>query len=88
MTHIANQVFLFVGKYTRNSYVSGGLTNEHNMSVQSTSYLGIMVSVICLFFVSALQLLEIGCKINYFHDNNKKIRQKVNFARLARMVEK
>ena len=58
MTHFANLVFWFVGKCSRNSYVSGGLTNEHNMSVQSASYLGIWVSVIYSFFVLALLLLK------------------------------
>jgi hypothetical protein len=59
MTHIANMVFLYVGKYTRNIYVSGELTDEHNMSVQSFLSHGIMVSMICSDFVLPLLLIEI-----------------------------
>jgi len=78
MTHFANPVLLYVGKYTRNSYVSGALTDEHNIPVQSSSSFGIMVSTICSFFVSALQLFEIRLQ-NYIFNfeiakkNSKKI---------------
>ena len=76
MTHFAKLVFLYVGKYTRNSYVSGALTNEHNMSVQSLSSSGIMVSMICSFFVSALLLFEIRLQNYIFYFEIAKINSK------------
>lgn len=76
MAHIANQVFLYLGKYTRNSYVSGGLNDEHSIPVQNSLCPGTMVSTICSFFVLALLLLKIGCKINICIWINKEIIQK------------
>ena len=40
----ANLLVLNIGKYTRYKCVSGGLTNKHNLSVQSLLHLGMTVS--------------------------------------------
>ena len=83
MTLVANLIYLYVGKYTRNSYVSGVLTDEHNMSAQSSSNPGIMVSMICSYFVLALLFYFSGAKLHSFFDITKKIMTKYCSASLA-----